>query len=106
MKLSERFPRVIFPDDFGEKEFFEMTYKGYANVDVELENGCCYKVYFSDPVRLQQDLEEDSALGRPFIAQPGLVILKEVTVDLIESSVKFLFEEGFFDSFQCIKPVL
>lgn len=89
-------PRVIFPAGFDERAAFETPLKGWLSTQVELEDGCRYALYFSDPIRLQQDLEEAVQSGRPCFAEPGLIILSEVTVKSIQDAVQFLWKQGFF----------
>src|SRR5690242_998434 len=91
-------PRVIFPEGFDERAAFEAPLKGWLSAHVELEDGRLYPVYFSDPDRLQQDLADAVSGGTPFFAQPGLVVLPEVTVEAIEDAVPLLWEQGFFAS--------
>jgi hypothetical protein len=89
-------PRVIFPEGCDERAAFETPLKGWLSAQVELEDGCRYAVYFSDPIRLQQDLDEAVKSGRPCFAEPGLIILPEVTVEAIQDAVQFLWKQGFF----------
>jgi hypothetical protein len=95
MKISSG-PRVILPDGFDEQALFELPFKGWLSAYVESEEGCRYPVYFSDPVRLQQDLEDEVQLGKPYFTMPGLIILPEVTIEAIEEAVQLLWEQGFF----------
>jgi hypothetical protein len=83
-------PQVIFSEGFDEGAAFEAPLKGWLRAQVESEDGCRYAVYFSDPMRLQQDLAEEVELGRPCFAEPGLIILPEVTVEAIQDAVEFL----------------
>lgn len=55
-------------------------------------------MYFSDPIRLQQDVDEAVKRERPCFAEPGLIILPEVTVQAIQDAVQFLWKQGFFAS--------
>ena len=89
-------PRIIFPEGFDERAAVETPLKGWLSAQVELEDRCRYVVYFSDPIRLQQDLDEAVKSGRPCFAQPGLIILPEVTVKIIQDAVQFLWKQGFF----------
>ncbi|SRR6266511_5708619 len=89
-------PRVIFPEGFDERAAVETPLKGWLSAQVELEDGCRYVVYFSDPFRLQQDLDEAVNSGRPCFAEPGLIIVPEVTVKTIQNAVQFLWKQGFF----------
>ena len=88
--------RVIFPEGFDERAASEARVKGWLSAQVELEDGCRYAVYFSDPIRLQQDLAEAVESGRPCFAEPGLIILPEATVEAIQDAVQFLWKQGFF----------
>ena len=97
MKTLSR-PRVIWPEGFDERAAFETLLKGWLSAQVELEDGCRYAVYFSDPSRLQQDLDEALKSGRPCFAEPGLIILPEVTVKTMREAVQFLCKQGFFAS--------
>jgi hypothetical protein len=89
-------PRVIFPEGFDERAAFEIPLKGWLRAQVELENGCRYAVYFSDPIRLQHDVDEAVNSERPCFAEPGLIIVPEVTVQAIQDAVQFLWKQGFF----------
>jgi hypothetical protein len=91
-------PRVIFPEGFDERTAFEAPLKGWLKAQVELEDGCRYAVYFSDPARLQQDVDEAVKRERPCFAEPGLIIVPEVTVEAIQEAVQFLWKQGFFAS--------
>jgi hypothetical protein len=91
-------PRVIFPEGFDERAAFETPLKGWLKAQVELEDGCRYAVYFSDPLRLQQDVDEAVKQERPCFAEPGLIIIPEVTVRAIQEAVQFLWKQGFFAS--------
>lgn len=62
-----------------------------------------YPVYFIDPIRLQQDLTAETELGTPFLAEPGLIILPEVTREGMENAVRQLWEQGYFESLKSLK---
>jgi hypothetical protein len=91
-------PRVLFPEGFDERAALETPRKGWLKAQVEWEDGCRYAVYFSDPIRLQQDVDEAVKQERPCVAEPGLIILPEVTVQAILDAVEFLWKQGFFAS--------
>jgi hypothetical protein len=59
--------------------------------------GRLYPLFFYDAIRLQQDLEESSKHGRPFVAEPGMIVLREITLDAMKRAVEQLGREGFFD---------
>lgn len=89
-------PTVIFPEGFDERAEFETPHKGWLSAHVEMNDGTRYAIYLSDPVRLQQDLAENAQLGRPYLAEPGLILLPEVTAEAIRETVQSLCEQDFF----------
>ena len=91
-------PRVIFPAGFDERAAIETPLKGWLSAQVELADGCRHAVYFSDLMRLQQDLDDAVLNGKPCFAEPGLIIVPEVTVQAIQEAVQFLWKQGFFTS--------
>lgn len=97
MATSVEYPIVHFPDAFDERAEFEMPARGYlADSTVELADGSKYEVYFTDPVRLAQTLEDEAAAGCPYYAEPNLIVLEEVTRPAIEEAVRGLWESGYF----------
>jgi len=92
--------KILFPDGYDARGEVETRHRGYlSDVVVALENGCVYKLFFTDAVRLQQTLEDDMRDGRDYYAEPGLVILPEVTRTTVCNAVSGLVREGFFDRF-------
>ncbi len=90
--------KLCFDYDFDEQIAAETADRGYwAYSHVELDNGARRQVVFYDPVRLRQDLEEESRQGKPFVAEKGLIVLKDVTRENMEAAISKLAEEGFFD---------
>jgi len=90
--------RLVFTQPFTSVEEQEAKDRGYlSHVLAELEDGSLYPVFFYDFVRLQQDLEEEAKQGRPFIADPGMIVLPEVTLVAMQAVVRTLSEEGYFD---------
>ena len=94
---------VRFPEGYDDRLAFETPSKGYLrDVMVQLEDGTRYKLFFIDPVRLEQDLQAEVAEGREYYAEPGMVVLLEVTTEAIHKSISGLLREGFFHS---LKPL-
>lgn len=89
--------RVVFPEGFDERAAFEAPSKGWLSAQVEMKDGRSYAVYFTDPARLQQDLDENAQLGKPYLAEPGLIVLPQVTVEAVQDTVRALCVQGFFD---------
>jgi hypothetical protein len=89
---------IVFPDWYDERAEFETPHKGFLNdVLVRTADGFGYRLYFSDPVRLQQTLEDDAKRGRAYFTEPGLVVLTEVTTDAIRAAVAGLWHDGYFE---------
>src|SRR5271166_6440283 len=89
---------IHFPDWFDDRAAWEAEDKGWLpGVTVELADGSRYPVFFYDPVRLSQDLEVDVSQGRPYAAEPGLIVLPQVTRAAIGEAVRQLVGTGFFD---------
>lgn len=96
-------PIVHYPDWFDERVEWEMTDKGHLQgIVVESEPGLRFSVSFIDPVRLRQDLEALASIGKPYFADPGLIVIPEVTTAAIAAAVKGLADDGFF---QHLKPL-
>ncbi|TFF30395.1 hypothetical protein [Mucilaginibacter psychrotolerans] len=76
----------------------EIRSKGFCdNVRVTLPNNLMYKVCFYDPVRLQQDIQDEH-----YIAIPGLLIVQEITLEGMKKLVYILFSSGYFNN---LKPL-
>jgi hypothetical protein len=54
-----------------------------------------YPVDFIDPVRLAQDLADYIRSEIPCYAEPGLIVIPEVTLRRIQEAVNYLHERGF-----------
>jgi hypothetical protein len=89
---------IHLPGGFDAQSEFEMPFRGYLpDVVVELADGTRHRLAFVDLSRLEQTLEDNASIGRPYYAEPGLVVLPEVTLTTIEKAVHGLCEEGYFD---------
>jgi hypothetical protein len=96
MAARETF-EVVFPDWYDERGESEAEAKGWLQgVEVRFSNGAVHPLFFYDPVRLAQDLEEETAQGRPFIGYPGLVVVPGITREAIVGVVAKLVESDFF----------
>lgn len=94
---------IVFPEWYDARCEQETPLKGYlSDVEVRLEDGSRYKLYFTDPIKLQQTLEDDATSGRGYYAEPGLIVPPEVTTEAIQQAVSGLEREG---SFRLLKPI-
>lgn len=95
--MEETWPKLVFEFGFGPREEFEAKARGYLHhVLVELPDHSKYRVVFYDNVRLTQDLEEESRQGRPFVAEPGMIVVPEVTREHMLFAVAQLYKAGYF----------
>jgi len=98
MKLTDAAFTVCFPDWYDERAEYEHCSKGFLpDVKVRKLDGSLCRLYIVDPTRLGQDLEAYVEQGRPYLAEPGLVVVPEVTRAAITTAVEGLAKDGFFD---------
>ena len=95
--------KLTFKYGWEEKDDEETPMKGYRSDGIVQTPEGEYPVYFIDPIRLQQDLEAEMELGTPFLAEPGLIILPEVTREGMENVVRQLWEQGYFEFLKSLK---
>ncbi|NHZ99745.1 hypothetical protein [Massilia sp. CCM 8734] len=89
---------LIFEFDFDERAEFEAESRGYlSHVKVRTDNDVVYPVLFYDPVRLVQDLDEACKSGTCFVAESGLILLRNITLRDMQAAVDRLEAEGYFD---------
>lgn len=98
-----RRPRLVFQCDFDERAAFEAESRGFlSHVAVELDDGSRYPVIFYDPVRLQQEIDDSIKAGRVCFADPGMIVVPELTLECMNRAVLQLVREGFFSH---LKPL-
>jgi hypothetical protein len=99
--MSSSSPKLVFSVPFDEQEAYEAESRGFLPyAAVVLPSGATIPVVFWDTGRLQQHLEDEVAAGRPYVAEPGMIVLESVTLANMERAVLLLFEEGYFDHFR------
>src|ERR1044071_714377 len=95
---TNRAPTLVFDVTFDAQEAYEAEARGFLPyASVVLPSGATIPVVFWDPVRLQQHLEDEVAAGRPYVAEPGMIVLESITLANMERAVQLLFDEGYFD---------
>ncbi|HZF52542.1 MAG TPA: hypothetical protein VE093_28000 [Polyangiaceae bacterium] len=91
--------RIIYPKDYHGQWEEECVFKGWlAGVKVRIEDDRVYALTFVDIHRLAQMLDDQVATGLAHYAEPGLVIVTELTRSNIEASIPHLVSEHFFDA--------
>lgn len=89
------FPRFVFEHDVDERDMAPHGYRG--DVVVELADGGSYPVYFYEPDAIREELEARGRSGfGQFVAEPGLVVIPEITLAAMKSSVLELIEIGYY----------
>jgi hypothetical protein len=97
--------RILFPQGFDDRAADEMTMKGYANILIELDEGQYYSVWFFDPIRAQQELEQSTQSGHPYFTEQGaLVLVSEVTVDAVLNTVRSILKHGYHSYWKAGPP--
>ena len=82
-------PEIRFIGEFSERDAYEAESGGYrSHVIIRMSDGRLYPVLFYSAIRLQQDLEVDAKWGRPFVADPGMIVLPEVTLPAMQCAVE------------------
>lgn len=95
---NEFVPKLRFAREFTDLDELEARNRGYlSHVLADFGDGRLFPLFFYDPVRLQQDLEETGVHGSVFLADPGMVVVQEITLEVIHQVIKQLYDKGFFD---------
>jgi hypothetical protein len=90
--------KLLFPFGWDDRIAIDAEQRGvYDCVQVELPNGKKVQVGFYDPIRLVQDLDSAKAGGTAWIAIQGMIVIPEVTLDLMQTAVDGLYHQGYFD---------
>lgn len=96
---------VHFPEHYDDRGEWEAEAKGWLQgVEVEMPDGHRYPLFFYDPVRLAQDLEARRTDPPALVAEPGMVIVPEVTRATILDAVTGLARATFFDRIRPVVP--
>jgi hypothetical protein len=90
--------QLEFECTFDARTIEEVRDKGYFQYAVAvLPDGRRVRLSFWDPIRLSQDMETETRLGRSCIGEPGLIIVPHVTPDSMLAAVKELYSKGYFE---------
>jgi hypothetical protein len=102
---KDTYPRLIFDETFDERARFEAKARGYlSHVKVVLSDESAYPVVFYDCARLGQELAYEVSSGRMCVADIGMIVLAEVTVENMDIAVRKLAREGFFKGLRSEPP--
>jgi len=89
------YPRLVVAHDVDERDVAPHGYRG--DVVVKFADGESFLVYFYEPDAIREELDgrSRSGFGR-YVAEPGLVVIPEICVTGMKSSVLELIEVGYF----------
>lgn len=93
--------KIYFLEDTELAEY-EAVSKGYRNDVIVAISELFYHIYIYDIVRLQQDFELELENYGYYSIEPNLVLVKEASKEMIQLTIKALFEQNYFDN---LKPV-
>ncbi len=100
-----QYPRIVFHPSHDDRSKEEMTPRGYvSHVYVLTEEGHHYPVFFYDLVRLGQELEAGAKQEYPYVAEPGMIVVPEVTLEGMTKAVEALYADGYFDHLISVQP--
>ena len=106
MDHPKNFVSLSFDCEMDDRTEWEIRQKGYFEHSlVNLPDGRTMRVFFWEPVRLLQDLEMDLSAGRTCLAEPGMIVLPELTIKNMKAAVEELYERGYFNSFAPVEPI-
>src|SRR4051812_7590869 len=89
------YPRLVFAHDVDERDMAPHGYRG--DVIVEFVDGESFPVYFYEPDAIREELDARMRSGfGQFVAEPGLVVIPEITLAAMKASVSELIEVGYF----------
>src|SRR5271167_832636 len=89
------YPRFVFAHDADDRDMAPHGYRG--DVVVEFADGEAFPVYFYEPSAIREELDcrIRSGFGQ-FVAEPGLVVIPEITLAGMKAAVLELIEVGYF----------
>jgi hypothetical protein len=86
-------PKLLFGHSTRNADFVDAKQRGYRNDAVVLIGKYCYKVSFADIGEVTHGVN-----SMTFFAEPGSIILPEVTLENMVKAVEKLYEqEGYFE---------
>jgi hypothetical protein len=90
--------KLLFPFGWDDRIEIDAEQRGVLDcVHVELPNGKKVQVGFYDPIRLVQDLDSAKEGGTTWLAIQGMIVIPDVTLELMQKAVDGLYHQGYFD---------
>jgi hypothetical protein len=98
MPETRSIAKIIFAPGMDQRGLDEAPDRGYlSHLLVEIDGSRLYPVFFYSPGGLQSDLETNSKLGKPWVAETGMIIVQELTLEAMQDAVQALCDQGYFE---------
>jgi hypothetical protein len=82
---DQNLPRLRMVREFTDLDARNAQSRGYlSHVLADFGDGRLFPLFFYDMVRLQQDLEARIDQGSTFLADPGMIVVPEITWEAME----------------------
>jgi len=102
VSTPSQFQRLIFLNGWTDEDANNARDRGYlSHVLVETSDAQLYPVTFYDSTRLKQDVEDSG-----FVADPSMIVLKDLTAETMEGAARTLCSQGFFRHFQPVERAI
>jgi hypothetical protein len=97
--------KLVFPPKYGERDLGEDRERGYvSHVLAEVGGARLYPVFFYTLDRLGGELRECTRQGEPFIAETGMIVLQDISLEAMQDAVQRLCNIGYFEYMVPITP--
>jgi hypothetical protein len=94
---------LLLDETYTQRALDEMGERGYLGpVLVGLEDGTKRSVFFIDISRIRSELTIHLERGECAVAEPGMIVIEEVSLDNIEKAIAELWNAGFFSDLKVV----
>ena len=98
MPESRSTAKVILLPEGATPNLEEDAERGYrSHVLVEVNGSFLYPVTFYTASRLKGELDISARNGEPYIAETGMIVLHELTLEAMQTAVQAMCNAGYFD---------
>ena len=97
--MNEQHPvvKLVFPVEDFQRQLDEANDRGFlSHVLVEIGGTDFYPVCFYSIGELAGELRDDPTYPDKLVAETGMIVLPEITLDRMEKAVQWLCETGYF----------
>jgi hypothetical protein len=87
---------LIFREGFTDFDKFDTPQRGYRSGVYLKHQGKCFPLFFYSPCCLVQDLETSMKVGDNYIAEYGIVVINDVTLENMLKTTHILLDSHYF----------